>query len=166
MTARVQHRSLLHALQELAIDAASLRLAAESLHDVAGEVSHSSASGNLRQSVEKFQVGAVAFGASLLAIVRRTERALLLAELGEERAAENDANGERNYSQASAKESRESAVNALAAALIKTSRGDITRQEDLIPALHAAENVIDAVSDCVLARVATEAFVRPSAKEG
>ena len=153
MTTRVQPFHLRRTLQNLTTDAAAFRLAAEALEDVAIELSPSGLPEDLRKSVAKFQGGVVALGVSLLAIVRRAERAMTLANLGEEDMARDDSEtSESNHFQASAEESRESAVNALAAALIKTSGGDITHREDLIPALHAAENVIEAIADYVVAR--------------
>ena len=52
--------------------------------------------------------------------------------------------------EASVEQTREGAVNSLAAALVKTSGGDITREEDWAPALHAARHTIEAVAEFVL----------------
>ena len=154
MTDRVQRPALGLTIQELKRDTASFSRAGEALEDAADELSPDGISGDLHKSIAKFQDGVVALAAGLLAIVRRAERAMTLAELGEDATLENDPTPQPNYSQVEV--SRESAANALAAAMIKTSGGDITRQEDLIPALHAAEHVIDAIADHVLARQRNE----------
>ena len=156
MTDRAQRPVLGRTLQELKRDTASFSRAAQALEDAAGELSPDGTSVDLHKSVAKFQDGVVALAASLAALVRRAERAMTLAELGEGATPENEATPDPNNLQASVAESRESAANALAAAMIKTSGGDITRQADLIPALHAAENVVDAIADYVLARQRSE----------
>ena len=51
---------------------------------------------------------------------------------------------------ASVDQTREGAVSSLAAALVKTSGGDISREEDWAPALHAARHTVDAIADFVL----------------
>ena len=156
MADRALRSDLRRTLQDLTSEAASFSRAAEALEEAAGELPTDAISGDLPRSAATFQGRAVALAASLLAIVRSAERATTLAELGANETPGNDTTPDLNHSQASLEHSRESAVNALAAALIKTSGGDITHQEDLIPALHAAENVIDAIADYVLARQRSE----------
>lgn len=57
--------------------------------------------------------------------------------------------------EASVEQTREGAVSSLAAALVKTSGGDITREEDWGPALHAAHHTIEAIAEFVLSQQRT-----------
>ena len=51
---------------------------------------------------------------------------------------------------ASVEQTREGAVSSLAAALVKTSGGDISREEAWAPALHAARHTVEAIADFIL----------------
>jgi hypothetical protein len=97
----------------------------------------------LRRTLQELTKDTASFSRAAEALVRRAERALTLAELGEDATPENNPTPELNQSQATAEENRESATNALAAALVKTSGGDITRQEDLIPGIRSVEPVLE-----------------------
>ena len=83
MTFHVPPFHLRRALQELTLNTASFRLASEALEETVIELALGGNPADARKCVAEFQAGVVALGASLLALARRAERAITLAELGE-----------------------------------------------------------------------------------